>query len=142
MRSVVVDVELQQRATHNIQMISIQMATTPAPELTLAQKEELRQIAAAILAPGKGILAADESTGSMDKKLKPIGLENTEENRRQYRQLLFTTPDQVSRYISGVIMFDETFYQKTDNGIPFVELLKRKKIIPGIKVRTYSLLRL
>ncbi|KHN80535.1 Fructose-bisphosphate aldolase 1 [Toxocara canis] len=110
------------------------MATTPAPELTLAQKEELRQIAAAILAPGKGILAADESTGSMDKKLKPIGLENTEENRRQYRQLLFTTPDQVSRYISGVIMFDETFYQKTDNGIPFVELLKRKKIIPGIKV--------
>ncbi|VDM40265.1 unnamed protein product [Toxocara canis] len=114
--------------------LSVQMATTPAPELTLAQKEELRQIAAAILAPGKGILAADESTGSMDKKLKPIGLENTEENRRQYRQLLFTTPDQVSRYISGVIMFDETFYQKTDNGIPFVELLKRKKIIPGIKV--------
>ncbi|VDM44507.1 unnamed protein product [Toxocara canis] len=102
--------------------------------LTKEQEDELRQIAQAIVTPGKGILAADESTGSMDKKLKPIGLENVEENRRLYRQILFTSSDEVSKYISGVIMFHETFYQKTDDGTPFVEVLKKKGIIPGIKV--------
>lgn len=102
--------------------------------LTKAQEDELRQIAQAIVAPGKGILAADESTGSMDKKLKPIGLENVEENRRLYRQILFTSSNEVSKYISGVIMFHETFYQKTDDGTPFVEILKKKGILPGIKV--------
>lgn len=104
------------------------------PYLTKAQEDELRNIANAIVAPGKGILAADESIGSMDKKLLPIGLENIEENRRLYRQILFTAPEESAKYISGVIMFHETFYQKTDDGTPFVEVLKKRGIIPGIKV--------
>ena len=104
--------------------------------LTKEKEDELRSIANAIVTPGKGILAADESTGSMEKRLQSIGLENTEENRRKYRQLLFTAGEgqELGKYISGVIMFHETFYQKTDDGKPFVELLKEQGIIPGIKV--------
>lgn len=102
--------------------------------LTKEKEDELRKIAAAIVAPGKGILAADESTGSMAKRLGPIGLENTEENRRKYRQILFTSDAAMAENISGVILFHETLYQKTDDGTPFVELLKSRGIIPGIKV--------
>ncbi|XP_055702040.1 fructose-bisphosphate aldolase isoform X4 [Phlebotomus papatasi] len=97
-------------------------------------QDELRRIAQAIVAPGKGILAADESVGTMGKRLADIGQENTDDARRQYRQLLFTADDKVSENISGVILFHETLYQKADDGTPFVELLKRKGIIPGIKV--------
>lgn len=104
------------------------------PYLTPEKEQELVRIANAIVAPGKGILAADESTGSMTKKLGPLGLENNEENRRLYRQVLFTTDASIANYISGVIFFDETFYQKTDDGTPFVKVLKSKGIIPGIKV--------
>lgn len=104
------------------------------PYLTAEQQNELARIAKAIVAPGKGILAADESTGSMTKKLGPIGLENNEENRRQYRQILFTADASIANYISGVIFFDETFYQKTDDGTPFPQLLKSRGIIPGIKL--------
>ncbi|KAI9580920.1 hypothetical protein GQX74_013468 [Glossina fuscipes] len=95
---------------------------------------ELARIANAIVAPGKGILAADESVSTMGKRLKDIGVENTEENRRQYRQLLFTSDPSLGESISGVILFHETLYQKTDDGTPFVELLKQRNIIPGIKV--------
>jgi fructose-bisphosphate aldolase class I len=102
--------------------------------LTKAQEDELRSIANAIVTPGKGILAADESTGSMEKRLTGIGLENSEENRRLYRQMLFTGNSELPNYISGVILFDETFYQKTDEGVRFVDVLKQKGIIPGIKV--------
>ncbi|VDO79178.1 unnamed protein product [Haemonchus placei] len=102
--------------------------------LTKEQEDELRGIANAIVAPGKGILAADESTGSMDKKMQNIGSENTEEQRRKYRQLLFTASPEMSKHISGVIMFHETFYQKTDDGTRFVDVLKKQGIIPGIKV--------
>jgi len=102
--------------------------------LTKAQENELRAIANAIVAPGKGILAADESVGSMEKRLTPLGLENTAENRRLYRQLLFTGDNELADYISGVILFDETFYQATDDGTRFVDVLKGKGIIPGIKV--------
>lgn len=102
--------------------------------LTPEQEDELRQIANAIVAPGKGILAADESTGSMGKRLGPIGVENTEENRRRYRELLFTADDVCAENISGVIMFHETFYQKTKDGTPFTKVLQNKGIIPGIKV--------
>lgn len=97
------------------------------------KEDELRRIANAIVAPGKGILAADESTGSMEKKMKNIGSENTEEQRRKYRQLLFTSPN-IEKYISGVIFFHETFYQKADDGTRFVDILKKHGIIPGIKV--------
>lgn len=104
------------------------------PYLTPEQQAELARIANAIVANGKGILAADESTGSMTKKLAPLGLENTEENRRLYRQVLFTADPSLANSISGVILFDETFYQKTDDGTPFPQLLKSRGIIPGIKV--------
>ncbi|XP_052751878.1 fructose-bisphosphate aldolase-like isoform X1 [Galleria mellonella] len=102
----------------------------PAPEL----QEELRKIAQAIVAPGKGILAADESTGTMGKRLQDIGVENTEENRRRYRQLLFSSDPILSENISGVILFHETLYQKADDGTPLVSLLEKRGIIPGIKV--------
>jgi fructose-bisphosphate aldolase class I len=97
-----------------------------------AQKAELVATAKAIVAPGKGILAADESTGTMKKRLDNVGVNNEEENRRIYRQLLFSSP--VAKYISGVIMFDETFRQKDDSGKPFPKMLKEAGIIPGIKV--------
>merc|ERR1711915_723114 len=91
----------------------------PAPEL----QAELRSIANAIVTPGKGILAADESTGTMGKRLANIGLENTEENRRKYRQLLFTSDKARIQNISGVILFEETLYQKADDGTPFIDLI-------------------
>jgi len=103
----------------------------PSEEL----QQELARIAKAIVAPGKGILAADESTGTMGKRLANCGLENTEENRRSYRQLLFTSDkEQLGKRISGVILFHETLYQKADDGTPFVDLIKAAGIIPGIKV--------
>jgi len=102
--------------------------------LPVALQDELRTIANAIVAPGKGILAADESTATIGKRFSSIGVENTEENRRKYRQLLFTADNVVSQYISGVILFEETLGQKTDDGTPFPEVLKKKGIIPGIKV--------
>lgn len=104
----------------------------PSPAL----QEELRRVARAIVVPGKGILAADESTGTMGKRLENINLPNTEENRRKYRQLLFTTDKTIGNYISGVILFHETLYQKADDGTPFPELLKQRGIIPGIKLDT------
>lgn len=94
---------------------------------------ELHETAKAIVAPGRGILAADESTGTIKKRFDQINLESTEENRRAYRELLFTTPG-VEDYISGVILFDETIRQKDADGTPFAELLASKGIIPGIKV--------
>ncbi|KAK3875860.1 hypothetical protein Pcinc_019290 [Petrolisthes cinctipes] len=97
-------------------------------------QQELRRIANAITAPGKGILAADESVSTMGKRLSDINVENTDENRRKYRQLLFTTDKAVSEYISGVILFHETVYQKADDGTPFINLIKEKGIIAGIKV--------
>lgn len=105
-----------------------------AEYLPQEKMDELRKIANAIVAPGKGILAADESTGSMAKRLGPIGLENTEENRRKYRQILFTADPTIGNYVSGVILFHETLYQKADDGTPFVKLLQDRGMIPGIKV--------
>ena len=104
------------------------------PYLTEEQKKELAATANAIVAPGKGILAADESTGTIGKRFDNIKLENTEENRRQYRQLLFTTDAAVAQNIGAVILFHETLYQKADDGTPFVKILQDKGIIPGIKV--------
>lgn len=85
---------------------------------------------------GKGLLAADESTGTIGKRFASIKVENVEENRRLYRQLLFTTSPEykVADFISGVILYEETLYQKTDSGEPFVDILKKAGIIPGIKV--------
>ncbi|EDW66935.1 fructose-bisphosphate aldolase [Drosophila virilis] len=97
-------------------------------------QDELSCTAKALVAPGKGVITADESASTMGKRFQLIGVENTEENRRLYRQLLFTTDPKISENVSGVIMFHETLYQKTDGGVPFAEVLRKKGIIPGIKV--------
>jgi fructose-bisphosphate aldolase class I len=95
--------------------------------------EQLQSTAEALVADGKGILAADESTGTIKKRLDSIGVESTEETRRAYRELLFTT-EGAEEFISGVIMFDETIRQSASDGTPFAKLLESKGIIPGIKV--------
>jgi len=97
--------------------------------------QTLEAVAKAMVAPGKGILAADESTGTIEKRLKSIQVENSEDNRRAYRDMLFTTKG-LSQYISGVILYDETLRQKGVSGVPFVELLQKNGILPGIKVDT------
>lgn len=93
----------------------------------------LEEIARGLVAPGKGILAADESFGTIAKRFKSIDVPSTEENRRFYRGLLLTTPG-AEDFISGVILFDETIRQSTEDGTPFPEVLESKGIYPGIKV--------
>jgi fructose-bisphosphate aldolase, class I len=93
----------------------------------------LAHTARALVAPGKGILAADESDGTIKKRFDTIDVESTEETRRAYRDLLFTTPG-AEEYVSGVILFDETIRQSSADGTPFPKLLESKGIIPGIKV--------
>jgi fructose-bisphosphate aldolase, class I len=97
--------------------------------------QEMHDTARAIVADHKGILAADESTGTITKRFDSIGVESTEENRRFYRQLLFTAPG-MEDSIGGVILYDETIRQSTDDGTPFPEVLAAKGVIPGIKVDT------
>jgi fructose-bisphosphate aldolase class I len=94
---------------------------------------ELHETAKLLVAEGKGILAADESLGTIKKRFESINLESTEDRRRAYREMLFTTAG-VEAYISGVIMFDETIRQSTSDGTPFPKLLEARGIIPGIKV--------
>ena len=94
---------------------------------------ELHEIAQGIVADGRGILAADESDSTIKKRFDSIGIESTEENRRAYRDLLFTT-EGVEEYISGVILFDETIRQSALDGTPFPKLLESRGVIPGIKV--------
>ena len=94
---------------------------------------DMERTARALVASGKGILAADESLSTIEKRFNSLGLPAAEENRRAYREMLFTTPG-LGEFISGVILFDETIRQKTADGTPLVEALKRQEIIPGIKV--------
>lgn len=96
-------------------------------------KLEIQETAEALVTGAKGILAADESLGTIQKRFEPLGIVSTDESRRSYRDLLFTTP-KISEFISGVILFDETIRQSADDGTPFPELLKREGMIPGIKV--------
>ncbi len=93
----------------------------------------IAEIARALVAPGKGILAADESTSTIKRRFDAIGVDNTEDNRRAYREMLFRTP-RVADYISGVILYDETIRQKAADGTPLVKVLKDQGIHPGIKV--------
>jgi len=97
------------------------------------EKQALESIAAAMVAPGKGILAADESSGTIKKRFDKIKLESTFESRRAYRELLFTAPG-AEKHISGVILYDETLRQKSSDARPFPELLTSRGILPGIKV--------
>jgi len=94
---------------------------------------ELNKIAEAMVAPGKGILAADESSGTIKKRFDAIGVESTEDNRRDYRELLFRSADGM-KHISGVILYDETIWQKAKDGTPLIKLIEKAGAIPGIKV--------
>lgn len=96
--------------------------------------ERLEDIAAAMVADGKGLLAADESSGTIKKRFDVIGVESTADNRRDYRELMFRTQEAMSQYISGVILFDETIRQKAADGSPLVDIIKAAGAIPGIKV--------
>jgi len=95
--------------------------------------EQLAETALAMVAAGKGIIAIDESTATIAKRFAGVGIENSEENRRAYREMLLTTPN-LGNYISGAILFDETLRQSTKGGVPFAKLMAENGIIPGIKV--------
>lgn len=139
------------------------------PSLSPEQKKQLSEIAQKIVAPGKGILAADESTGeppvllswsvvgcecrkcilnnlvafsvqgTMGKRLQKINVENTEENRRCFRDILFSSDPSISKSVGGVIFFHETLYQKSDSGKLFPQVIKGKDIVVGIKVRGWTM---
>src|SRR5437762_8930894 len=110
---------------------------TPQPSETVMKDDNLQYIAKKLVAPGKGILAADESTGTIEKRLKSINVLSTEENRRAYREVLFTTKD-AGEFISGVILFDETIRQKTRDGRTFVKALEDQGIIPERTIFGFS----
>jgi fructose-bisphosphate aldolase class I len=94
----------------------------------------LNQIATAMVAPGRGLLAADESTATIAKRFAPLGVDSTPDTRRDYRELLFRSTEAMSKYISGVILYDETIRQNAKDGTPLVKLIAKAGAIPGIKV--------
>lgn len=96
--------------------------------------ERIEDIAARMVVSGKGILAADESTGTIKKRFDQIGMTSTEESRRDYREMLFRTEDAMKNYISGVILYDETIRQKGKDGTPLAEIIAKSGAVPGIKV--------
>ena len=95
---------------------------------------ELNKIALAMVAPGRGILAADESTGTIKKRFDALGVESTPDSRRDYREMLFRSTDAMAKNISGVILYDETIRQTAEDGTPLVELIEKAGSLPGIKV--------
>ncbi len=95
---------------------------------------ELNKVAEAMVAPGRGILAADESTGTIKKRFDSLGVESTADSRRDYREMLFRSSDAMSKYISGVILYDETIRQNAKDGTPLVKLIEKAGALPGIKV--------
>src|SRR6266446_6805096 len=95
---------------------------------------ELNKVAQAMVAPGRGILAADESSGTIKKRFDAIGVESTADNRRDYRELLFRSTEAMSKYICGVILYDETIRQNAKDGTPLVKLIEQAGALPGIKV--------
>jgi fructose-bisphosphate aldolase class I len=101
---------------------------------TLMNLADLNKVANAMVAPGKGILAADESSGTIKKRFDAIKVESTEDSRRDYREMLFRSKDAMSKYISGVILYDETIWQKAKDGTPLIKLIEQAGAIPGIKV--------
>src|SRR5947199_2631417 len=95
---------------------------------------ELNKIAEAMVAPGRGILAADESSGTITKRFESIGVESTPDSRRDYRELLFRSAEAMSKCISGVILYDETIRQSAKDGTPLVKVIEKAGALPGIKV--------
>ena len=96
--------------------------------------ERIEDIAIAMVAEGQGILAADESTGTIKKRFDSINVESTEENRRDYREMLFRSEEAMKNHVSGVILFEETLFQKAADGTPLVDLIRQAGAVPGIKV--------
>src|SRR3954467_12765542 len=94
---------------------------------------DLNKVAQAMVTPGKGILAADESSGTIKKRFDAIGVESTEDSRRDYREMLFRSAEGM-KHISGVILYDETIWQKANDGTPLVKVIEQAGAIPGIKV--------
>src|ERR1700712_2902020 len=97
-------------------------------------KDQLAKVAQAMVARGKGILAADESSGTIKKRFDAIGVESTADTRRDYREFMFRTQEAMSQYISGVILYDETIRQNAKDGTSLVKLIEQSGAIPGIKV--------
>src|SRR5580698_7876454 len=95
---------------------------------------ELNKVAEAMVAPGRGILAADESTGTIKKRFDSLGVESTADSRRDYREMLFRSAEAMSKYISGVILYDETLRQNAKDGTPLVKVIEKAGALPGIKV--------
>ncbi len=95
---------------------------------------ELHKVASAMVAPGKGILAADESSGTIKKRFDAIGVESTADSRRDYREMLFRATEAMKKHISGVILYDETLRQKAKDGTPLAEIIAATGALPGIKV--------
>jgi fructose-bisphosphate aldolase class I len=95
---------------------------------------ELNKVAEAMVAPGRGILAADESSGTIKKRFDTLGVESTADTRRDYREMLFRSTEGMSKYISGVILYDETIRQNAKDGTPLVKLIEKAGALPGIKV--------
>jgi fructose-bisphosphate aldolase, class I len=95
---------------------------------------DLNKVALAMVAPGKGVLAADESSGTIKKRFDAIKVESTEESRRDYREMLFRSTEAMKQYISGVILYDETIWQNAKDGTPLIKLIEQSGAIPGIKV--------
>merc|ERR1719245_528044 len=122
-----------QPITPSSRSAAVMMSVNAPPVYDGKYKDELRESAKTMVQPGKGLLACDESTGTVGKRLESIGLENTEANRQTWRNLLFTTPG-INQYISGAILYEETLFQDDPSGKPFVDVLKAANIIPGIKV--------
>src|SRR5215207_8204829 len=96
--------------------------------------DQLTKVAEAMVQPGKGILAADESSGTINKRFDAIGVQSTADSRRDYRELLFRSTDAMRNHISGVILYDETIRQKAKDGTPLIKLIEQAGAIPGIKV--------
>ena len=96
--------------------------------------DDLNKVARAMVAPGKGILAADESSGTIKKRFDAIGVESTEDTRRDYREMMFRTAEAMKNHISGVILYDETIWQNAKDGTPLVKVIEQMGAIPGIKV--------
>src|SRR5271170_2060706 len=95
---------------------------------------ELNKVAEAMVAPGRGILAADESTGTIKRRFDTLGVQSTTDTRRDYREMLFRSTEAMSKYISGVILYDETVRQSAKDGTPLVKLIEKAGSLPGIKV--------
>src|SRR6201996_7738401 len=101
---------------------------------TMMNLPDLNKVAVAMMVPGKGLLAADESTGTIKRRFDAIKVESTEDSRRDYREMLFRSKEAMTKCISGVILYDETIWQKAKDGTPLVRLIEQAGAIPGIKV--------